>query len=259
MIPNIDVPSDPVAVEASLEDNALLRRLLLTGARLESEQLAADDYLNHVVEKPWGHECRVYADALYDFWELFVSVGGRTSTHCHPRKQTALLVLAGRAKIHLLNRTHILGAGEHLHFRPGAFHATENIGASALHLVELETPRNKLDLVRSSDVYGRAGQGYERTNLMCDMTPLVDLAGMPGARIRRDGTGGRYSFSLHPGVHAVERDWSSVLYAIPLSARPAQAGAFAFLARADSLRATANTNQSYLLVERNSEQRSNAQ
>ena len=43
----------------------------------------------------------------------------------------------------------------------GVFHGTTNAGPDDLHLVEIEVPRNKFDLVRLHDRYGRRGEHYQ--------------------------------------------------------------------------------------------------
>jgi mannose-6-phosphate isomerase-like protein (cupin superfamily) len=207
---------DSIAACPTLQDVFLLQRLLAAGAVLEDEHCLRDDYLNHVIRKPWGHEYRIYADSFYDCWELAIAPGAQTSSHCHPRKETALLCLSGLARVHLLGRSLRLGPGEHLYILPGTFHATENIGRSVLDLIELETPRNKLDLVRASDKYGRQRQGYERHARHGELGPLIDTQEIVGARIRELSARGEYRFSLSSIAPETVRGGSAPLFAVGL-------------------------------------------
>ncbi|GHO98689.1 hypothetical protein KSF_087370 [Reticulibacter mediterranei] len=197
---------------------------------LEEEQtlaVAPDAALSGGVNKPWGQEYRVYADAFYDLWFLELKAGQSTSLHCHPRKVTALLVLAGQASVQFLQyppRT--LEAGEALHLGRGLFHATHNVGTEPLHLIEVEVPRNKGDLVRIEDSYGREGMGYEAPE---QMTPLrVELGPSPhrpGARLRSSCVQGRYRFAIGGSGHALDHRGAPdhLLWSVCLSLRLALA------------------------------------
>jgi mannose-6-phosphate isomerase-like protein (cupin superfamily) len=252
MLGQTAIPYGSISLRPSHEDTALLSQRYLAGARSECEHFIDDDYLNHVVDKPWGRECRVYADAVYDVWELVIVPGGRTSTHCHPRKETALLVLSGQAKVRLLGQTRILDPGDYVHFHPGVFHSTENIGPCALHLIELETPRNKLDLVRASDAYGRTGQRYERATLSSEIAPLVDSSEMPGARIRTTGNAAEYRFSVLANADDFKAPPQRMLFAVSLAVQPTPCGAFDILTQVDS-HPPRSIATPYLSVERNSQ------
>lgn len=236
------------SVYPSHEDTALLLERYLAGARSEAESFVNDDYLNRVIDKPWGHECRVYADDLYDFWELVIAPDRRTSTHCHPHKATTLLVLSGLAHVKLLTHTRVLGAGEHLHLHPSAFHSTENIGPSPLHLIELETPRNKLDLVRANDLYGRAGQGYEKRSRSRTIAPILEIADMPGSSLRPTGSTEEYRYSVCASAAELDRQRARIAYAIPLGPGAAGIGTFDILTRADDVHATPDALPFFLIA-----------
>jgi mannose-6-phosphate isomerase-like protein (cupin superfamily) len=197
------LPSRPLQAQAG-DIERLVNRFL------EEEQplaVAPDAALSGVVNKPWGQEYRIYADAFYDLWFLELKAGQSTSLHCHPRKVTALLILAGQASVQFLQYPpRLLGSGEALHLGRGLFHATRNIGTEPLHLVEVEVPRNKGDLVRIQDAYGREGMGYESPE---QMTPLlVELGPSPhrrGARLRSSCVHGRYRFAVVGSGHALDQ------------------------------------------------------
>lgn len=153
-------------VQASNEDISLLRNLMLKSTRVAEDHYANEDfikdkYLNEFISKPWGHEYRVYIDNIYDVWKLTITPGHETSIHCHPRKDTVLLCLSGEGRFRCTYGTRDVKRGDFVHVKKGAFHSTENIGDNDLDLVEVEMPRNKFDLVRVEDNYGRASSGYE--------------------------------------------------------------------------------------------------
>jgi mannose-6-phosphate isomerase-like protein (cupin superfamily) len=164
--------------------------------------LPGDDALDGLTNKPWGREYRLYADALYDLWYLEIASGQQTSMHCHPRKATALLALSGTGTVHLLQPpVRHLESLKVLHLGRGVFHQTRNVGTEPLHLIEVEVPRNKHDLVRLHDAYGRAGQGYE-SPLETSHTRLCALARhphRPGARLRAHCLHQHYYFAVKRG------------------------------------------------------------
>jgi mannose-6-phosphate isomerase-like protein (cupin superfamily) len=164
--------------------------------------MQSDEALDGLTDKPWGHEYRLYADAFYDLWHLEIAPGQQTSMHCHPRKCTALLTLSGSGAVHLFEHpVRTIGPVDVLHLGRGVFHQTRNVGTEPLHLIEVEVPRNKHDLVRLHDVYGRAGQGYESPPGM-PLTKLCSLARhphRPGARLRSHCLHQHYHFAILRG------------------------------------------------------------
>lgn len=153
-------------VQASNEHISLLRNLMLksdraTESHYANEDFTKDKYLNDFISKPWGHEYRIYIDNIYDVWKLTITPGHETSIHCHPRKDTVLLCLSGEGRFRCTYGARNVKQGDFVHVKKGAFHSTENIGDTDLDLVEVEMPRNKFDLVRIEDNYGRASSGYE--------------------------------------------------------------------------------------------------
>jgi mannose-6-phosphate isomerase-like protein (cupin superfamily) len=141
-------------------DRAVLEQLRAAG-RVPAPPDAEYDYRGCVVQKPWGHEFLAYDTPDVAVWRLRINPGHSTSMHCHPRKRTALMVLAGEALCHVFGRRVPLQAHDVLVLEPGVFHATKSMCADGLELIEVETPRCKTDLVRMNDLYGREGAGYE--------------------------------------------------------------------------------------------------
>jgi mannose-6-phosphate isomerase-like protein (cupin superfamily) len=184
---------------------------------LQSEQFNGDSHLDQAIKKPWGYEYRVYADNLYDVWKLCITPGQGTSLHCHARKETALLCLRGVGHVQFLEHGYTVSAGDYLSIGRGVFHSTTNIGEEDLHLVEVELPRNKLDLIRSADAYGRSGGVYER-KLLDDgeNNPLRYCSHLKGARIRTRCLENTYGFGLYAGSDLLELPPAANLFLVSL-------------------------------------------
>ena len=124
------------------------------------EQLSCN-YKDIVVKKPWGYEYLVYENKDVGLWLLRIHEGERTSVHCHPRKNTGLIVLDGKAEISFLNDSFELEAPKKMMIRRGLFHSTKAISREGVYMFEIETPKIKDDLVRLKDEYGRKFTSYE--------------------------------------------------------------------------------------------------
>lgn len=126
----------------------------------------AIDFRNFVVNKPWGYEYLMYSNDHVEIWSLHIKPGASTSKHCHPNKKTALIVLSGAAEFSTLENSLQLEVFDCALIEPGVFHATKALSAEGIHILEVETPPAKHDLVRLNDRYGRTGQGYEGVDKM---------------------------------------------------------------------------------------------
>ena len=114
-----------------------------------------------VVRKPWGYEYLAYENAQVALWLLHIRKGFQTSMHCHPTKTTGLMLLRGEAELSFLTDKKIVRAPEKQMIRRGLFHSTRAVSDGGIFMFEIETPNDKNDLVRLSDEYGRASEGYE--------------------------------------------------------------------------------------------------
>lgn len=121
--------------------------------------------MNDIVPKPWGYEYCSYEDKNIGIWHLIIKPHELTSMHCHPNKKTGLMVLDGSAKLSFLGDNNLLSKLDKRIIRQGVFHSTENIGNADLHLLEVESPNNKQDLLRLEDKYNRFGIPYEKERL----------------------------------------------------------------------------------------------
>jgi len=123
------------------------------------------NYNNNIVKKPWGYEYLVYENNEIGIWFLNINKNQSTSLHCHPKKNTGLIVLDGIGEITCVpsviptGKKIINGLGKTT-LRRGLFHSTKALSDSLL-LLEVETPKDKHDLVRLSDNYGREFKPYE--------------------------------------------------------------------------------------------------
>ena len=124
------------------------------------------DFANFVVNKPWGCEYLVFSNSQVEIWHLFIKKLASTSVHCHPTKKTSLILLEGEAIFSTLNESFKLNPLDAMVMEAAAFHSTQAISEGGIHLLEIETPPDKYDLVRLQDKYGRIKRGYEGREAM---------------------------------------------------------------------------------------------
>ena len=191
-------------------------------------------YLDRLIYKPWGSEFRVYEDELADVWCLHIKSGRRTSLHCHLRKRTALLCLDGEGSLSTCSGVqYALAPGVVLQIEPGAYHRTTASSPTGLRLLEVETPKDKLDLLRIEDDYRAPGEPYEgedhaplgqlehgfELTAPLALQPFVEqrLEGDRRARLRAQGSTGHHRFAVQTGerVHAS----TNLVFAVALEPR----------------------------------------
>jgi hypothetical protein len=114
----------------------------------------------NIVKKPWGYEYLAYENENVGLWFLNIKKNQSTSMHCHPTKTTGLVILDGIAEVSFLSDKRILQGLDKVMIRRGLFHQTKALSEEAL-VLEIETPKDKDDLVRLSDMYGRESKPYE--------------------------------------------------------------------------------------------------
>lgn len=159
-----------------------INKILLSTSN-NGESFDKDLHLNGLIEKPWGYEYRIYCDSIFDVWRLHILKNQSTSMHCHIQKDTVLVCLHGDGETKFLDGTHqTLKSGDSVYIAKGVFHQT-TAGKSGIELIEVENPRNKFDLLRLTDNYGRQNMSYERKSVQHDLLPpLQQIA--PGKLIR---------------------------------------------------------------------------
>jgi mannose-6-phosphate isomerase-like protein (cupin superfamily) len=149
MIQRIDIsPADLEKIQSLTIDHSLL---LNDGV----------DYTGITIRKPWGYEYLSFQNEHVAMWILHINHGSETSLHCHLKKKTSLIVLAGEVICTTFRGETRLTAGEGLLIENGVFHSTRAVSEAGAIVMETETPTNKKDLVRLDDKYGREKKGYE--------------------------------------------------------------------------------------------------
>ncbi|MBA3064884.1 hypothetical protein KJ633_09145, partial [bacterium] len=132
------------------------------------------NYSDTIVKKPWGYEYLLFENKYVAIWILHIIRKRKTSTHCHPNKKTALVLLSGNAVCHHLDRKIELEPLDAVIIHEGVFHSTEASSAlpikpqseNGIWVMEIESPPLKTDLVRAMDEYGREGSSYEGISQM---------------------------------------------------------------------------------------------
>lgn len=118
-------------------------------------------YESTVVKKPWGHEYLAYENEDVGLWFLHIDKDQQTSMHCHPKKTTGLVLLDGEAEVSFLADKRVINSLDKVMIRRGLFHSTKALSENGALIFEIETPKEKHDLVRLNDSYGRASKPYE--------------------------------------------------------------------------------------------------
>jgi mannose-6-phosphate isomerase-like protein (cupin superfamily) len=211
----LDACMGQISLDVTDADVSALTGLLRTGVRVGNEYDERDLHLSEMIIKPWGCEYRAYADDFIDVWHLNIDPGHATSMHAHPRKVTYLICLAGMGTTHRLGGRVEVRPGSIVRIGKGVFHSTESTGVEPLTLIEVETPRNKFDLVRLRDGYQRAGVGYERQSEPMAAKPRK-LRYMPNASMCSISPCGRYGFAICSGMDVHYRRHTAGDFLVPL-------------------------------------------
>ena len=127
------------------------------------EEIVGEDVhvnFSRVIVKPWGHEDIIWQGKDVAVWRVFIRFGEATSLHCHPLKETMMIVLSGQAKCHTLDKAIILYPFDAVVIAKGTFHSIESLSTEGTDVIEVDSPPLLTDLVRLEDKYGRAGKPY---------------------------------------------------------------------------------------------------
>ncbi len=146
-------------IRLSDRDTETLAKIQKLGAASSFTQ--PQSYEDRVVVKPWGYEFLVFQNEHVAVWRLRLEKGHATSMHCHPKKKTSLIVLAGQALCNTFFNRNYLNGVDGVIIEAGVFHSTQALSQGGCDIIEIESPPDKLDLVRLDDQYGRSGKGYE--------------------------------------------------------------------------------------------------
>ncbi len=134
--------------------------------------------MNQIVIKPWGSEYLAFRNEHMAIWVLEIEKGKATSLHCHPRKNTALIILQGVVEVSFIRDTvpHRFRGLDKVNIFRGRFHRTRAVSESVV-LLEIESPDDKRDIVRLEDDYGRTGDPLEEATepLNKDCLQITDI------------------------------------------------------------------------------------
>jgi len=131
------------------------------GLKLPSKYMNHENHNSKIVNKPWGYEYLVYETNDVALWALFIVNKQSTSFHCHGKKTTGLIVLDGKCEVSFMNDSRTMNPLDKVMIRKGLFHSTKSVSENGSIIFEIETPKDKFDLVRFKDNYGREGKPYE--------------------------------------------------------------------------------------------------
>lgn len=110
--------------------------------------------------KPWGFECLRLRNRHFDIWELFINPQSSTSSHIHVKKDALMLVIKGDVILATTGQKNNLSIGDFRIFKRGTVHQIINATDKIAHILEIESPPNRDDLLRIHDSYGREGLPY---------------------------------------------------------------------------------------------------
>ena len=114
------------------------------------------DYGDVVVKKPWGEEYLCYRNGEVAIWFLYIKAGEKTSMHCHPTKNTGLVVLKGSLELSFIRNTISLEGLDKIHIFRSRFHSSHAKTDSFLFEVEVLRIRKILSDWTTNTV-GRTG------------------------------------------------------------------------------------------------------
>ena len=108
----------------------------------------SDDAKDIIVKKPWGYEYLVYQNEHVGLWLLHIKKNQRTSMHCHPKKNTGLILLDGECEISFLNDKFNLKSLSKMMIRRGLFHSTKAISDDGIFLFEIESIKMAFEIAQ---------------------------------------------------------------------------------------------------------------
>jgi mannose-1-phosphate guanylyltransferase / mannose-6-phosphate isomerase len=125
------------------------------------DRLKSDKRSEHAEHKkvfrPWGSYETVDLGSNHQVKHIMVRPGGRLSLQMHHKRAEHWVVVEGEAQVTVGEKVSTLKANESVFIPLGEKHRLENMGATPLHLVEVQCGGylGEDDIVRFEDVYGR--------------------------------------------------------------------------------------------------------
>lgn len=127
--------------------------------RIESEGLDLTR-TSYEVRRPWGSYRSLGRGEGWQVKRIAVKPGGRLSLQTHAKRAETWVVAVGKALVHVDGVDQLLESGQSVSIPLGAVHRLENPGPEPLELIEVQQGNylGEDDIVRLSDIYGRAGK-----------------------------------------------------------------------------------------------------
>jgi mannose-1-phosphate guanylyltransferase / mannose-6-phosphate isomerase len=115
--------------------------------------------LHSTVHRPWGNYTTLEEGARYKIKRIVVKPGQSLSLQLHHHRSEHWVVVSGTAKVTVGDKTELLSANESTYIPIGETHRLENPGKMDLAMIEVQCGDyvGEDDIVRLTDVYGRAG------------------------------------------------------------------------------------------------------
>lgn len=123
-----------------------------------------------IIKKPWGFEYCFFSNRQIALWVLYLRRKQSTSLHAHIQKKT-FLINTQIVNFSDLNKKYFINPFTILEIDKKTFHQTSNLSQKDIIIFEIETPNNKLDLLRYRDKYNRNKTKYEK-NILNDKRTL---------------------------------------------------------------------------------------
>lgn len=111
------------------------------------------------VRRPWGSFGVLGRGDAWQAKRIAVKPGGQLSLQKHAHRAETWVVASGQAIVTVDQKRQTLGPGESIFIPVGAVHQLENPGPDPLEIIEVQQGSylGEDDIVRLSDIYGRAG------------------------------------------------------------------------------------------------------
>jgi mannose-1-phosphate guanylyltransferase / mannose-6-phosphate isomerase len=115
--------------------------------------------LHATVHRPWGNYTTLEEGPRYKIKRIVVKPGQSLSLQLHHHRSEHWVVVSGTAKVTVGENTELLSANESTYIPIGETHRLENPGKIDLAMIEVQCGDyvGEDDIVRLTDVYGRAG------------------------------------------------------------------------------------------------------
>jgi mannose-1-phosphate guanylyltransferase len=115
--------------------------------------------LHATVHRPWGNYTTLEEGPRYKIKRIVVKPGQQLSLQLHHHRSEHWVVVSGTAKVTVGEKTELLSANESTYIPIGETHRLENPGKMDLAMIEVQCGDyvGEDDIVRLTDIYGRAG------------------------------------------------------------------------------------------------------